>query len=272
MRAVSALPVFAAAVAAQATAGAYGQCGGTGYVGPSACGSGYTCTTYNPYYAQCYPGTAAATPTPTPSTASTASKSSATTSSSVSSKTGTTLSTVITTSTTTSKAATSSTTTAAGSGSTPTTLQSGWYWVRAVAAPNFHGYLQAATGSSLPSALITTASSAGQFNIISGQLVWNRFPTGSAPYYLQVENVADKTQRTLKTWFAETKNTYGTFAFQGDTLAWTTTDIARPNSAAWLVCGDTKELFINTGAYLYNTPAGCADQTIHSYGGATADV
>jgi len=39
-----------------ATATPYGQCGGwTTYTGPTACGSGWTCTTLNPYYAQCTP-------------------------------------------------------------------------------------------------------------------------------------------------------------------------------------------------------------------------
>lgn len=60
-----ALAALALGAAAQNTAGAYGQCklnledqcardwvtdfsegGGIGYTGPSACGSGYTCTTY----------------------------------------------------------------------------------------------------------------------------------------------------------------------------------------------------------------------------------
>lgn len=78
---------------------------------------------------------------------------------------------------------------------------------------------------------------------------------------MHVENPADKTQRKLETWFSTEKNDYGTFGFQGDTLTWHTDDIARPNEAAWLVC-EGQQLFINTGAYLYNTPAGCADQTV----------
>ncbi|KAK3388708.1 Alpha/Beta hydrolase protein [Sordaria brevicollis] len=32
----------------------WGQCGGSGYTGPTVCSTG-TCTTYNPYYAQCTP-------------------------------------------------------------------------------------------------------------------------------------------------------------------------------------------------------------------------
>ncbi len=78
---------------------------------------------------------------------------------------------------------------------------------------------------------------------------------------MHVENPADKTQRKLKTWFEATQGTYGTFSFSGDTLQWTVSDIARPNTAAWLVCaGD--QLFVNTGAFLYQTPEGCSDQTV----------
>lgn len=33
----------------------YGQCGGTGWTGPTACVASATCTTLNPYYAQCLP-------------------------------------------------------------------------------------------------------------------------------------------------------------------------------------------------------------------------
>ncbi|KAH0425001.1 hypothetical protein CcaCcLH18_11220 [Colletotrichum camelliae] len=155
-----------------------------------------------------------------------------------------------------------------GGGSVPTTLVSGWYWVRAVASPNYHSYLQAKPTGTPSKAYLDSPSTAGQFKIEDGQLV---HLTGSSSLYLNVENPVDKTQRKLETWFATTKNTYGTFAFQGDTLTWSTPDINRPNLAAWLVC-ENQEVFINTGAYLYQTPAGCYDQTIHSYGGSTADL
>ncbi|KAK3339917.1 hypothetical protein B0T25DRAFT_574794 [Lasiosphaeria hispida] len=130
MRAVSPLPVFAAAAAVQATAGAYGQCGGIGYSGASACGSGYTCTTHN-----------------------------------------------------------------------------------------------------------------------------------NNPPIRSVLNLIPGRHRQ----FEAAKNAYGVFAFQGDTLVWSAADIARPNLAAWLVC-EGREVFVNTGAFLYDTPAGCFDHTIHSYG------
>ncbi|CAK4617528.1 unnamed protein product [Aphanomyces euteiches] len=35
--------------------GAYGQCGGTGYSGPTTCISGYTCKSYSQWYSQCIP-------------------------------------------------------------------------------------------------------------------------------------------------------------------------------------------------------------------------
>ena len=42
---------------------------------------------------------------------------------------------------------------------------------------------------------------------------------------------------------------------------------------AWLICPDAdgnKDVYINLGPYDYQTPAGCADETIHAYTGATA--
>lgn len=42
---------------------------------------------------------------------------------------------------------------------------------------------------------------------------------------------------------------------------------------AWLVCPDAAgnlDVYINLGPYDYQTPAGCADETIHAYTGATA--
>lgn len=242
------------------TVGAYGQCefstsakaqsqpflsvftkfiyflgGGSGYVGPTACVTGYTCTTSNPYYYQCVPGTAAPSPTPT--------------------------------STQTTTPTTAPLTTATGS---PTTLQSGWYWIRAVESPYFHSYLQtkpnaAAAATATATAVLDSASTAGQFNIISGQLVYNNFgSSSSSSWYMWVENPTNKTQRALRTWFnATAANPYGSFAFSGDTVTWTDPDVARPNTAAFYVCQDAdgaeNGLFVNTGPYLYQTPAGCYD-------------
>lgn len=157
------------------------------------------------------------------------------------------------------------TTTAAGA---VPTLIDGWYFVRAVAEPNYHSYLQSQPTASPSLAYLDDPLGAGQFNIIDGQLVYN---TGTTELYLWVEQPEDLTQRALEVWFEETPNTYGQFAFQGDTVTWSVAEISRPNTAAWFVC-EGQQLFINTGPYGYQTPAGCADQTIHSYGGATPDV
>ncbi|TDZ19007.1 putative endoglucanase type F [Colletotrichum orbiculare MAFF 240422] len=242
-------------VTAQSTAPAWGQCGGNTWTGPTVCASGYTCSILNPYYHQCIPGTGSST---------TSSARSVATSTPV--PTGTT--TRATSRATTTLVTVTTTAPGGGGGALPTTLVSGWYWIRAVASPNFHSYLQAKPTGTPSKAYLESPSSAGQFKIEAGQLV---NLTGSASLYLNVENPTDKTQRKLETWFSTTKNTYGTFAFQGDTLTWSTPDINRPNLAAWLVC-ENQEVFINTGAYLYQTPAGCFDQTIHSYGGSTADL
>ena len=42
---------------------------------------------------------------------------------------------------------------------------------------------------------------------------------------------------------------------------------------AWLVCPDAngnKDVYVNLGPYDYDTPAGCADETIHAYTGPYA--
>lgn len=61
--------------------------------------------------------------------------------------------------------------------------------------------------------------------------------------------------------FEKTKNTYGNFSFVGDGVVWSEASIDRPNPIAWLVCED-QSVYINLGPYLYNTPAGCVDETV----------
>jgi hypothetical protein len=42
-----------------------------------------------------------------------------------------------------------------------------------------------------------------------------------------------------------------------------------------LVCPDVQgnaDVYVNLGTFVYHTPAGCADETIHVYTGATATV
>ncbi|KAI0458599.1 hypothetical protein F5B21DRAFT_398911 [Xylaria acuta] len=152
-----------------------------------------------------------------------------------------------------------------------TTLQAGWYWVRAVAQPNYHKYLQTKPANAAGTAILESARTAGQYKIEDGQLIANT--GGGAPplyLYLHVEKPADFAQRTLATWFNVTRNEFGTFAWQGDALTWSAPEVKRQNLAAWLVCS-SQALFINTGAYAYQTPAGCADQTIHYYNDAHAN-
>ncbi len=149
-------------------------------------------------------------------------------------------------------------TAAATGAATPTTLAKGQYWIRAVEAPNFHKYLQTSQANTPGNAILASYKTACQFNIVDGQLVES---TGDAPLYMNVEKPTDLTQRTLATWFNATKNTFGTFVFSGDAVTWSTPEIKRQNLAAWLVCKNSG-LFINTGAYAYQTPAGCADETV----------
>ncbi|KIJ67933.1 carbohydrate-binding module family 1 protein [Hydnomerulius pinastri MD-312] len=46
-----------------AQSGAWGQCGGQGWTGPTTCVAGYVCTASSPYYSQCIPGTVSPTTT-----------------------------------------------------------------------------------------------------------------------------------------------------------------------------------------------------------------
>jgi hypothetical protein len=105
------------------------------------------------------------------------------------------------------------------------------------------------------------SSGAGQFNVINGQLVY--YTGAGGDLYMQVAQPANASDppRTLETWFSTEQSTYGTFLFSGDTLEWHTDDIDRPNESAFLVCG-ADELYVNTGAYDYETPANCSDQTV----------
>jgi hypothetical protein len=91
----------------------------------------------SPYYSQCLPGTAPSSPTP-PTTG------------------------------------TATPTVSGGTGSTSfpgTTLQSGYYWIRAVESPNFHQYLQTSPEYVPGTAILDDYTSAGQFQVVNGQLV-----------------------------------------------------------------------------------------------------
>lgn len=141
----------------------------------------------------------------------------------------------------------------------PTTLVSPWIWIRAVESPNYHSYLQAQPTLSAGLAYLDDYTTAGQFQIEDGQVVMN---TGTLPaLYMNIEDPANKSTRAIHAYFNTTKNTYGTFAWSGDALQWTDPDVDRPNLSAWYVCED-QELYINTGAYDYDDPSGCSDETV----------
>jgi len=142
----------------------------------------------------------------------------------------------------------------------PTILQPGALWIRAVTPPNYHKYLQTKPPNVPGKAILDSHTTAGQFKLEDGQLI-NAVST--VPLYLWVEEPVDKANppRKLATWFNMTRNPFGTFGWQGDTLVWSHSSVNRQNLAAWLVC-ENQELFVNTGAYGWQTPSGCADQTV----------
>ncbi|KAK2736712.1 hypothetical protein FQN55_001563 [Onygenales sp. PD_40] len=153
-----------------------------------------------------------------------------------------------------------------------TTLVEGYYWIRAVADPNFHKYLQSKPLYSESYAVLETHTTAGQFQIVDGQLVQLISEPGAPEEFLYANVGTEKVinDESLQVSFNATENTHGTFAWQGDTLTWSTPDVERPNTAAWYVCTD-QLLYVNLGAYMYQTPEGCADQTIHYYNDKTAN-
>ncbi|KAK2731671.1 endoglucanase 3 precursor [Colletotrichum kahawae] len=60
MRSIIALGALVSGAAAQA--GAYAQCGGSGWTGATTCVFGYTCTVSNQWYSQCLPGSGSSNP------------------------------------------------------------------------------------------------------------------------------------------------------------------------------------------------------------------
>ncbi|KAK7443526.1 hypothetical protein VKT23_015699 [Stygiomarasmius scandens] len=226
------------------TAPQYGQCGGIGWTGPTECPSGWGCSVVNPYYSQCLQGVAT-TPAPTTTVASTGG------STAVPPSTG----------------GGSATSTAAGGSST---LLPGNSFIRAVEDPNFHKYLRSEVIGTASDAVLGEPDEASQFVISDdGQLVQQVDPL----LYAIVEPRADDTVMKLKVTWSETPATSGTFMWSGDTVEWSDPDVERPQNNAWLVCPDedgNNDLYVNLGPYDYNTPAGCADETIHAYTGSTA--
>ena len=140
-------------------------------------------------------------------------------------------------------------------------MQPNWYWIRAVESPNFHKHLQTDPEYTTGTAILDDHTTAGQFNIINGQLVELIDPAKGTQLYANVQQPADSSVTKLAMTFEATPNSFGTFSFSGGAVQWSVPSISRPNPSAWLVCA-AQQLFINLGAYDYNTPAGCADETV----------
>ncbi|KAL9709278.1 hypothetical protein Ac2012v2_007632 [Leucoagaricus gongylophorus] len=222
--------LFACAVSAQA--GQYGQCGGQGWSGTTTCIDGWTCTYLNDWYSQCLPGGSPSTTTAPGS------------------------------------GGPSTTTTASGGSGT---LVPGYSFIRAVVDPNFHKYLRSEIKNTASLAVLGEPADAAQFQITNGQLVQNE---GEVLLYAVVEPFFNGSgQNKLAVSWSESPAAAGDFSWSGDTLLWSDVNVTRPQTNAWLVCPDStgnRLLYVNLGPYGYQTPAGCADQTIHAYTGSTA--
>jgi len=213
----------------------------------------------NDFYSQCQPGA----PSTTSTTLRTTTSSTRTSSSSASQCTTTiTITTSTPTRTTSSPSRTTTNTGSSTSGTgAGSTLQSGYAWIRAVAAPNYHKYLQTSPLNTSPGrAILSDATTAGQFQIVDGQLI-ELIDTKGTKLYANVGQAENAAATYLPVSFTTAKNSFGNFAYQGDTLTWSAAGVQRQNVAAWYVC-ENQSLWINLGAYLYGTPAGCADQTV----------
>ncbi|PFH51135.1 hypothetical protein AMATHDRAFT_143250, partial [Amanita thiersii Skay4041] len=160
-------------------------------------------------------------------------------------------------------------TTSTATGGSPTLIP-GNSFIRAVEDPNFHKYLRSEVVNTASDAVLGEPSTAAQFQITNGQLVQT---TSGTPLYAVVEPRANSTVMKLKMSWSKTPATSGTFMWSGDTVEWSNPAISRPQNNAWLICPDTagnKDVYVNLGPYAYQTPAGCADETIHAYTGPTA--
>jgi len=147
----------------------------------------------------------------------------------------------------------------------------GYAFIRAVEAPNFHKYLMSEKRGTASDAVLGAPAVAAQFKIVDGQLV--QYVTATSQLYAVVEGRASSSVNKLKvSWSTSPASgtNAGTFLWAGDTLEWQSATISRPQLNAWLVCADSAgnlDVYINLGPYSYNTPAGCADETIHAYTG-----
>ncbi|KAJ8105719.1 hypothetical protein OPT61_g10010 [Boeremia exigua] len=211
---ISSFAVLAGSVSA--AVGDWQQCGGANYSGETVCNAGSGCVKLNDFYSQCQPGAVVTTLATSTKPTTTATKTTAGSTAVIPS----------------SPAATS---TPVGSGP-GTILQDGYYWIRAVAAPNFHKYMQTKPSYATGAALLEDYTTAGQFQIVDGQLVQLVSAPGAAVklLYAVVSETRYINGNSLSVTFSTTKNAYGQFAWQGDGLTWTVAGVSRPNSAAWI--------------------------------------
>ncbi|KAF2138752.1 carbohydrate-binding module family 1 protein [Aplosporella prunicola CBS 121167] len=261
----SSLGLLAGHALAQAQQGAWAQCGGNSFSGGTACVMGYACVKLSDYYSQCQPGVA--TGSVSASSGITSASTALNTTAPTTLATTTTLSTPSTPTTPTTPTASAPASTNPGPGAT---LQEDYLWIRAVEEPHFHAYLQSAPLYGAGPAVMANYTTAGQFNVVDGQLVQLVGEgAGGEVLYGVVAEEKSKNDQALAVTFSAEKNTYGTFGWQGDGLTWSAEGVSRPNAIAWYVC-EEQHLYINLGNYLYNTPDGCADETIHYYNDAHA--
>jgi hypothetical protein len=133
---------------------------------------------------------------------------------------------------------------------------------------DFHKYLQTKPAYQPGVAILDDYTTAGQFKIESGQFMQLISAPGEPAKYLYavVSPQKQKDGRVLSVNFTSAPVSFGTFAFQGDSVIWTPPgggEIKRKNNAAWFVC-EMQQLFINLGDYLGTQIAGCADHTVSS--------
>ncbi|KAF3939201.1 hypothetical protein ABW19_dt0204285 [Dactylella cylindrospora] len=273
---------FASYAAAQS--GAWGQCGGIGWTGATTCVDGYYCSSLNPYYSQCLPGsggtsvaTATSSTTLPASTTSRTTTSSSTTSLRTTTTSRTTLSSTRTSSTTsrttsrttlststTSRATTSTSTvsrTTTSSTTTPvvSTTSSGpapsGTAIRGVTAPVYHKYLQNSNGV----AILGPEASQAKF-IISGGTI----RISGADLYLNIDTSATTSYKALS--FGATPN-FSNWGLEGDTII-TTQSSVFGRQLNYVVCGpvdnDSYVVYLQTGSQLPSGPGACTNYlTMH---------
>ncbi|KAH8113772.1 carbohydrate-binding module family 1 protein [Phellopilus nigrolimitatus] len=231
-------------VVAQTTAPEWGQCGGTGWTGATTCPSGWVCTYSNEYYSQCLQGTASSSSATAPATSTTSASSGGGGTSSIPSGTAT-------------------------AGPTGATLLTGNLWVRADEEPDFHTYLQSAGVWHCWPGCVWSYTTAAQFQLNNGQV-------GATAGRRKCSLSQCEHHNCIKCYLPpdilrNDGGGHGDLGIPGDGLTWTAASIPRQDIGAFLACGTgVPSVNVNLGAYDYMTPAGCADETLNYYNGATA--